>query len=168
MWLFLTAIVVPCRIPADEIPGTQVFRAGMSACVCVMGVAWLGTILINARLDSIRQASGDILSRTPLAARGGPLLRRRPALLQAATTRTLMPAALAIGVPPLTAVASFAAVSALFILPTYPTLLAAVEMDDTGSTRIGRYVFNHPFLLPGTLCIALAVALGFLFGSVIL
>lgn len=79
-----------------------------------------------------------------------------------------MPAALAIGVPPLTAVASFAAVSALFILPTYPTLLAAVEMDDTGSTRIGRYVFNHPFLLPGTLCIALAVALGFLFGSVIL
>lgn len=60
-----TAVVVLCRIPADEIPGTQVFRAGMSACVCVMGVAWLGTTLINARLDSIRQASGDILSRTP-------------------------------------------------------------------------------------------------------
>ena len=163
-----TAIVVLCRIPADEIPGTQVFRAGMSACVCVMGVAWLGTTLINAHLDSIRQASGDILSRTPWLL--AVVLFFAAALLysQAATTRALMPAALAIGVPPLTAVASFAAVSALFILPTYPTLLAAVEMDDTGSTRIGKYVFNHPFLIPGTLCIAISVVLGFLFGSVIL
>ena len=67
---------------------------------------------------------------------------------QGATTVALMPAALAIGVAPLTAVASFAAVSALFVLPTYPTLLAAVEMDDTGSTRIGKYVFNHPILYP--------------------
>jgi anaerobic C4-dicarboxylate transporter DcuA len=54
-----------------------------------------------------------------------------------------------LGVTPLTAIASFAAVSALFVLPTYPTLLAAVEMDDTGSTRIGKYVFNHAFLILG-------------------
>lgn len=65
-------------------------------------------------------------------------------------------------------VASFAAVSALFVLPTSPTLLAAVELDDTGSTRIGRYVFNHPFIVPGTLTIVLAVLLGFAVGSVVL
>ncbi|MCK8161406.1 C4-dicarboxylate ABC transporter, partial [Erwinia amylovora] len=56
----------------------------------------------------------------------------------------------------------------LFVLPTYPTLLAAVEMDDTGSTRIGRQVFNHSFLVPGTLAIVLAVAFGFLLGGVML
>ena len=83
---------------------------------------------------------------------------------QAATTKALMPAALMLGVSPLTAVASFAAVSALFVLPTYPTLLAAVEMDDTGSTRIGKFVFNHSFIVPGTLAIALSVLFGFLFG----
>jgi anaerobic C4-dicarboxylate transporter DcuA len=87
---------------------------------------------------------------------------------QGATTVALMPAALAIGVAPLTAVASFAAVSALFVLPTYPTLLAAVEMDDTGSTRIGNYVFNHPFFIPGVVTISTAVTLGFVWGSVIL
>ena len=84
---------------------------------------------------------------------------------QGATTKALMPAAIAIGVAPLTAVASFAAVSALFVLPTYPTLLAAVEMDDTGSTRIGKYVFNHPFFVPGVVTISSAVALGFAFGG---
>lgn len=87
---------------------------------------------------------------------------------QAATSKALLPAALAIGVSPLTIVAAFPAVSALFLLPTYPTLLVAVEMDDTGSTRIGNAVFNHPFILPGTVSIAIAVTLGFLFGSVIL
>jgi anaerobic C4-dicarboxylate transporter DcuA len=87
---------------------------------------------------------------------------------QGATTVALMPAALAIGVAPLTAVASFAAVSALFVLPTYPTLLAAVEMDDTGSTRIGNYVFNHPFFIPGVTTIATAVTLGFAFGGLLI
>ena len=79
-----------------------------------------------------------------------------------------MPAALALGVSPLTAVAAFPAVSALFILPTYPTLLAAVEMDDTGSTRIGNAVFNHPFIVPGTVSILVAVLLGYGLGAVLL
>ena len=87
---------------------------------------------------------------------------------QAATTKALMPAALLLGVSPLTAIASFAAVSALFVLPTYPTLLAAVEMDDTGSTRIGKYVFNHAFLIPGVIAITLCVILGFIFGGIML
>ena len=86
---------------------------------------------------------------------------------QAATTRALMPAALALGVAPTAAIAAFPAVSALFVLPTYPTLLAAVEFDDTGSTRIGKYVFNHPFLVPGVICITLAVALTFAFAPLV-
>jgi anaerobic C4-dicarboxylate transporter DcuA len=53
-------------------------------------------------------------------------------------------------------------------LPTYPSLLAAVEFDDTGSTRIGKYVFDHPFLIPGTVTITAAVILGFVFGGIIL
>lgn len=87
---------------------------------------------------------------------------------QAATTKALIPAALALGVSPVAAIASFAAVSALFVLPTYPTLLAAVEMDDTGSTRIGRYVFNHPFLVPGVVAISLSVLFTFFWAGVLL
>ena len=58
-------------------------------------------------------------------------------------------------------VACLAAVSALFVLPTYPTLLGAVQMDDTGTTRIGKWVFNHAFFMPGLLAIVFSVALGF-------
>jgi anaerobic C4-dicarboxylate transporter DcuA len=59
-----------------------------------------------------------------------------------------------------------AGISALFVLPTYPTLL--VQMDNTGTTQIGEYVFNHPFLVPEIINIMIAVMLGFLFGSSIL
>lgn len=130
-----------------------------------MGVAWLGTTIVNQHIESIQSFSGSSLETYPWLL--AVILFFAAALLysQAATTKALMPAALAAGVSPLTAVASFAAVSSLFVLPTYPTLLAAVEMDDTGSTRIGRFVFNHSFIIPGTLCITLAVAFGFIFGK---
>lgn len=163
-----TIIVLSCKLTAADVLNTPVFKSGMSACICVLGVAWLGTTMINHYIDNIKAASGSLLSSAPWLL--AVVLFFAAALLysQAATTKALMPAALAVGVSPLTAVASFAAVSALFILPTYPTLLAAVEMDDTGSTRIGKYVFNHSFIIPGTVCITLAVAFGFLIGSVVL
>ena len=69
--------------------------------------------------------------------------------------------ALHIGGSSVAPIAAFAAVSALFVLPTSPSLLTAVEFDDTGSTRIDKYVFDHPFLIPGTLTIVGAVAIGF-------
>ena len=161
-------IVLLTRIPADEIIKTQVFRSGMSASVCVLGVAWLGTTIINHYIEDIQVLAGDVLAARPWLL--AVVLFFAAALLysQAATAKALMPAALAIGVSPLTAIAAFPAVSALFVLPTYPTLLAAVEMDDTGSTRIGRFVFDHPFMIPGVVNIALSVLLAYGLGAILL
>ncbi|MEO6144664.1 MAG: anaerobic C4-dicarboxylate transporter family protein, partial [Dermatophilaceae bacterium] len=144
------------------------FKSGMSAAICVLGVAWMGTTFVSAHEKEIMSFSGDLLSNQPWLL--AVVLVFASALLysQAATTKALMPTALAIGVAPFAAVAAFPAVSALFILPTYPTLLAAVQMDDTGTTQIGKAVFNHPFIVPGLLNIAIAVGLGFVFGSFIL
>ncbi|MGR5069866.1 MULTISPECIES: anaerobic C4-dicarboxylate transporter [Vibrio] len=162
------AIVLSCKIDADKIPSAATFRSGMTACVCVLGVAWLGSTFVNAHVDDIKEVAGALLADYPWMLALVLFFASMLLYSQGATTVALMPAALAIGVAPLTAVASFAAVSALFVLPTYPTLLAAVEMDDTGSTRIGKYVFNHPFFVPGVATIASAVALGFAFGGLLL
>jgi anaerobic C4-dicarboxylate transporter DcuA len=133
-----------------------------------MGVAWLGDTFVKAHLNDIQALAGDMLQGYPWMLALVLFFAATLLYSQAATTKALMPAALMLGVSPLAAVASFAAVSALFVLPTYPTLLAAVEMDDTGSTRIGKFVFNHSFIIPGVLAIAFSVAFGFLFGSLIL
>ncbi len=163
-----TAIVTFTKIDASEISNAATFKSGMCACICVLGVAWLGDTFVSSHIDDIKALSADVLNQYPWMLAVTLFFASMLLYSQGATTTALMPAALAIGVAPLTAIASFAAVSALFVLPTYPTLLAAVQMDDTGSTRIGNMVFNHPFLIPGLVTISTSVALGFVIGGMIL
>ncbi|MEJ8678732.1 anaerobic C4-dicarboxylate transporter [Plesiomonas shigelloides] len=163
-----TVITVLCKVDSGKIVNAATFKSGMSACICVMGVAWLGDTFVAAHLDGIKETASSILNQYPWMLAVVLFFAAMLLYSQAATAKALLPAALALGVAPVTAIASFAAVSALFVLPTYPTLLAAVEMDDTGSTRIGKAVFNHPFMIPGVLCIGLSVLFGFLVGGMVL
>ena len=163
-----TLIALVCKINSGDVLNAATFKSGMSACVCVLGVAWLGTTFVNAHIKEITVFAGSLLETKPWLLAVVLFFASMLLYSQAATTKALMPAALAMGVSPEAAIAAFAAVSALFVLPTYPSLLAAVEFDDTGSTRIGKYVFDHPFLIPGTLTIASAVALAFIIGPMVL
>ncbi|MDR0806846.1 MAG: anaerobic C4-dicarboxylate transporter [Enterobacteriaceae bacterium] len=168
MLTIATLICIFCKVDTAEILNAGTFKSGMSACVCVLGVAWLGDTFVAAHITEIKEFSGSLLQEHSWML--AIILFFAATLLysQAATAKALLPAALALGVTPVGIVASFAAVSALFVLPTYPTLLAAVQMDDTGSTRIGKYVFNHSFLIPGIIAIALSVLFGFIVGGMIL
>ena len=159
-------IVMFCKLDTATITSASTFKSGMSAAICVMGVAWLGNTFVGAHIEGIKAASSGLLNSYPWMLAVVLFIAATLLYSQAATAKALYPAALALGVSPVAAVASFAAVSALFVLPTYPTLLAAV--DDTGSTRIGKFVFNHPFLLPGVIAISLSVALGFIWAGVVL
>lgn len=163
-----TIIIFVAKLKPGEILTAPTFKAGMSAAICVLGVAWLGTVFVQGHMSQITNLAGGILQSQPWLL--AVVLFVAAALLysQAATSKALMPIAFTLGLSPISIIGSFAAVSALFVLPTYPTLLAAVEMDDTGTTRIGKYIFNHSFLLPGVVTIALAVALAFGLGAIIL
>lgn len=169
--IMLSVATIPtlvCSVDTDSILNSSTFKAGMSACICILGVAWLGDTFVQHNLEWIKETAGSLIqAHSWLLA---VIFFFCSALLysQAATAKALMPMALALNVSPLAAIASFAAVSGLFILPTYPTLVAAVQMDDTGTTRIGRFVFNHPFFIPGTIGVALAVCFGFVMGGLVL
>lgn len=161
-------IALLCKVKTNNIINASTFKAGMSACICVLGVAWLGTTFVSAHIKEINVFAGGLLASKPWMLAVVLFFAAMLLYSQAATTKALMPVALALGVTPVAAVAAFPSVSALFVLPTYPTLLAAVEFDDTGSTRIGKYVFDHPFLIPGTLTIISAVILAYVFAGIIL
>ncbi|MBA0169590.1 anaerobic C4-dicarboxylate transporter [Pectobacterium versatile] len=168
MLTIATLICITCKIDTSRILSASTFKSGMSACICVMGVAWLGDTFVKAHISDIQDTAGALLQSYPWMLAVVLFFAATLLYSQAATAKALMPAALLLGVSPVTAVASFAAVSALFVLPTYPTLLAAVEMDDTASTRIGKFVFNHSFLIPGVMAITLSVIFGFILGSILI
>ncbi len=167
MLMIATGIVIKCKLHTGELADTPTFKSGMTACICVLGVAWLGNTFVGGYSAQLQSFSQDIVAQYPAVL--SVVLFFISALLysQAATAKALIPViivALNIEANPDQAyilVASFAAVSGLFILPTYPTLLGAVQMDDTGTTKIGKLIFNHSMLLPCILCIFISVALGF-------
>ncbi len=163
-----TFITFFTKIDSAQVLNSSTFKSGMSACICVLGVAWLGDTFVANHINEIKAYAGDLLNVYPWLLAVVLFFASTLLYSQAATTKALIPSALLLGVSPLTIVASFAAVSALFVLPTYPTLIAAVEMDDTGSTRIGKFVFNHPFIIPGIVAISLSVAFAFVIGGMIL
>lgn len=163
-----TFITILCKIEVGKIAESSVFKSGMIACVCVLGVAWLGNTFVDGYKVQIGELSSDLVKQIPALLAVAYFFAATLLYSQAATAKAITPvviAALGISVAnpgdSYMIVASFAAVSALFVLPTYPTLLGAVQMDDTGSTRIGHYIFNHAFLIPGVLAIAFSVILGF-------
>ncbi len=139
----------------------------MSACICILGVAWLGDTFVSNNIDWIKDTAGEVIQGHPWLL--AVIFFFASALLYSRCNRKSTDAD-GSGTERFTAdrCSSFAAVSGLFILPTYPTLVAAVQMDDTGTTRIGKFLFNHPFFIPGTLGVALAVCFGFVLGSFML
>lgn len=175
MLTIATLIVIFCKVDVSKIPETSsVFRSGMVACVCVFGVAWLGNTFVEGHTDSIKELASNLVKSYPALLAVAFFFASTLLYSQAATAKAITPVVIAaLGISAAEPgdsymlVASFAAVSALFVLPTYPTLLGAVQMDDTGSTRIGKYIFNHAFFLPGVLAIAFSVAFGFLVVSVV-
>ncbi|WP_316669875.1 anaerobic C4-dicarboxylate transporter [uncultured Propionibacterium sp.] len=151
-----------CRMDLGEVSNQSTFRGGMSAALCILGVAWLGNTFVNSNLDLIEGAGRAAIQGHPWLLAVVLFLASALLYSQGATTATFMPVAAAMGVGGAVMAASFPAVTGLYLLPTYPTTVAAIEMDDTGSTRIGEYVFNHPFILPGITSVVVAVGLGFL------
>lgn len=162
-------IVIFCKVDVSKITETSVFKAGMTACICVFGVAWLGNTFVSGHEQAIKDVAGEWVQKAPAMLAVAFFFASMLLYSQAATAKAIVPIVIsAIGISAANPsdsymlVACFAAVSALFVLPTYPTLLGAVQMDDTGTTRIGKFIFNHAFFLPGVMAIAISVALGFL------
>lgn len=169
-------IVMLCKVDSSKLISTSTFQSGMNACICVMGIAWLGNTFVNGHLDSLKDFTSQIISQYPFILAIALYFLSCLLYSQAATAKVVMPAvALALGMTSpensqqvWILVASFAAASGLFILPTYPTTLAAIAMDDTGTTRVGKFVFNHSFILPGTIMVAISVCLGFIVAPILL
>lgn len=158
-----------CKIEIGRIADTSVFKSGMVAIVCVLGVAWLGDTFVSGHANEIKEFAATTVAAYPALLAVIFFFAAMLLYSQAATAKAITPAVVAaLGITAANPgdsymlVATFAAVSALFVLPTYPTLLGAVQMDYTGTTRIGKWVFNHSFFIPGVLAIVLSVALGFL------
>ena len=149
----------------DGMKATQgsVFPAGMQAVIAIFGIAWMGDTFLQGNVLQLTQSIEGVVRQMPWLF--GIALFVMSILLysQAATVRALMPLGIALGISPLVLIALFPAVNGYFFIPNYPTVIAAINFDRTGTTRIGKYVLNHSFMLPGLISTGVAIGLGLFF-----
>ena len=160
-------MLVVSKSKPEDITSNSTFRSGMSSVAVILGIVTLGITFVDAHLGDIKVIAGDVLRSYPMLL--APVLFLTCALLysQGSTTPLIITLAVALGVPNWAILGSFIAVTGIFLLPTYPTSLAAMEMDTTGTTRVGKYVLNHPFMLPALIGVIAGVGFGFLWAPMI-
>ena len=140
----------------------NVFASGMNAMVSIFGVAWMGSTFFEGHQDVILGSVEGVFTTYPLLFAIPLFLFSIMLFSQAATAKTLFPVGLAMGVPPMVLLVLFPAVNGYFFLPNYPTEVAAIGFDRTGTTRIGRYVVNHSFQLAGWITTFVSIGVGYL------
>lgn len=138
----------------------SVFSAGMQAVVAIFGIAWMGDTFLQGNMIALKTSIEGIVTQMPWLF--GIALFVMSILLysQAATVRAFMPLGIALGISPYLLIAMFPAVNGYFFIPNYPTVVAAINFDRTGTTRIGKYVLNHSFMMPGLIATLVSVTTG--------
>lgn len=145
----------------DAVKG-NVFGAGMNAMVAIFGIAWMGDTFFNGHLDFFKEHISTVVTQYPFLFAIALFFMSIMLFSQAATVRTLYPLGIGLGISPLALVAMFPAVNGYFFLPNYPTEVAAINFDRTGTTRIGRFVVNHSFQLAGFITTFVSIGVGYL------
>lgn len=145
----------------DAVKG-NVFGAGMNAMVAIFGIAWMGDTFFNGNLAFFKENIANVVTQYPFLFAIALFFMSIMLFSQAATVRTLYPLGIGLGIAPLALVAMFPAVNGYFFLPNYPTTVAAINFDRTGSTGIGRFVVNHSFQLAGFITTFVSIGVGYL------
>ena len=163
--LMLTAaalILLVTRTNGVEATKGSVFSAGMQAVIAIFGIAWMGDTFINGNIDALKASIEGVVTQMPWLF--GVALFVMSILLysQAATIRAIAPLGVALGISPMMLIALFPAVNGYFFIPNYPTIIAAINFDRTGTTRIGKWILNHSFMMPGLITTAVSIGVGLL------
>lgn len=141
---------------------SSVFNAGMQAVVAIFGIAWMGDTFISGNIAVIKENIFGLVTDMPWLFGIALFVMSILLFSQAATIRALLPLGMSLGISPYMLIALFPAVNGYFFIPNYPTVVAAINFDTTGTTRIGKYVLNHSFMMPGLISTIVAVGLGIL------
>ena len=161
-------MVLFANTTASAVTKASLFSSAGQATIAVFGVVWMSNTFMANNFDVIQKALGDVVSSYPWSFAVGLFILSMLLYSQASAAKALMPLGLSLGLPPAYLIGIFPSCNGHFFIPGYPTLLTAIQFDRTGTTRIGKYVLNHSFMLPGLVTTTAAVLAGLLLQSLLL
>lgn len=161
-------IILFCKPDGDEITKGSIFHAGMRAVIAIFGIAWLGDTLMQGHITEVKSMVQGLVETAPWAFAFALFVLSVLVNSQGATVATLFPLAIAIGIPAPVLIGVFVAVNGYFFIPNYGPIIASIDFDTTGTTKIGKYIFNHSFMLPGLLSMIFSIGFGLLLANILI
>lgn len=168
MLLVAAIILLTCHVRAKDVGGSQVFRAGIVALVSVYGVAWMADTYFMNHMAFLKEWLGSAVTAYPWAYAIFAFITSKLVNSQAAAIAIVVPLALSVGMDPVLILSFISACYGYFFLPTYPSDLACIGFDRSGTTRIGKYILNHSFMIPGLIGVISGSCVGYVIAHIIL
>lgn len=155
-------MLLVCRVKVSKVTEGSVFIAGIQAVIAIFGIAWMGDTFFQGNMELLSGSIKGMVTQAPWLFAFALFVLSILLYSQAATVRALMPLGISLGIPAPFLIAMFPAVNGYFFIPNYPTVVAAINFDRTGTTGIGKYVLNHSFMIPGLVATFSSIGIGFL------
>ncbi|MGN0893474.1 MAG: anaerobic C4-dicarboxylate transporter [Succinivibrio sp.] len=160
MLAFGAVILIASKVPVKNVANGVVFKSGMTACIAIFGIAWMSDTYFSYAMPEFKAAITGMVHDYPWTFAFALFAVSVVVNSQAATAKILLPVAVAIGLPGPVLIGLMPATYAYFFIPNYPSDIATVNFDITGTTKIGKYYFNHSFMFPGLIGVIVACIVG--------
>ena len=160
MLAFGAIVMMVTKTPASAVPNGVVFKSGMTACIAIFGIAWMSDTYFAYAMPAFKSSITEMVNNYPWTFAFALFAVSVVVNSQAATAKILLPVAISIGLPPQTVIGLMPATYAYFFIPNYPSDIATVNFDVSGTTKIGKYYFNHSFMVPGLIGVVVACLVG--------
>lgn len=168
MLCFGGIILIVTKTKTNKIPEGVVFKSGMVAAIAIFGIAWMSDTYFQHAMPSFKAGITGMVQDYPWTFAIAMFIVSVVINSQAATCRMMLPVGLGLGLPPALLIGIMPACYGYFFIPNYPSDIATCTFDTTGTTKIGKFYFNHSFMVPGLIGVPTACVVGYLIANAIM
>lgn len=168
MLAFGGVIMLVTKTKASKVPEGVVFKSGMVAAIAIFGIAWMSDTYFKFAMPSFKGGITEMVTAYPWTFALAMFVVSVVINSQAATCRMMLPVGLSLGLSPALLIGIMPSCYGYFFIPNYPSDIATVNFDISGTTKIGKWYFNHSFMLPGIIGVGTACLIGYALGMMVL
>ncbi|MCT8647454.1 anaerobic C4-dicarboxylate transporter [Glaesserella parasuis] len=160
MLCFGGIILLATRTNPQTVPNGVVFKSGMVAAIAIFGIAWMSGTYFQYAMPQFKAGITEMVETYPWTFALALFAVSVVINSQAPTAVMMLPVGIDLGLPAPLLVGLMPATYAYFFIPNYPSDIATVNFDVTGTTKIGKFYFNHSFMVPGLIGVLVACCVG--------
>ena len=168
MLCFGGIILLATKTNPQTVPNGVVFKSGMVAAIAIFGIAWMSDTYFQYAMPQFKAGITGMVEAYPWTFALALFAVSVVINSQAATAVMMLPVGIGLGLPAPLLVGLMPATYAYFFIPNYPSDIATVNFDVTGTTKIGKYYFNHSFMVPGLIGVVVACLVGIAVAEIVI